>query len=74
MTKRKPLQWFDTEFGLTPDCYDCMDKLHEPMFLEACASVAIEHPTSTGGLAKRFLDRWHANRHRDTGEPVVLGR
>ena len=69
MTKRKPLQWYDTTItgvgvaGKFPDCDHCTELLFMPGFTEAVHSVAIEHPGSPAGLAKRTLDDYHARRH-----------
>lgn len=60
MTKRKPLQWYDTEFGPLPGA---VGHIFAPGFAEACESVAIEHPTSAADLARRVLDHYHAQRH-----------
>ncbi len=70
MTRRKPLGWMSTVWGDLPDCPTCMDRLMVPGFVEAVSSVAIEHPTTSYDLARRALDYFHANRHREEA-PVV---
>lgn len=63
MTRRKPLAWYETELGPTPDCGTCLDRLMEPGFVEAVYSVSIEHPDDPVDLAKRAINRFHASRH-----------
>ncbi len=66
MTKRKPLEWFDSAYGPVPACAVCAGRLFSPGFVEAAYSVAIEHAgTSASTLARRALDHFHANRHRE---------
>lgn len=65
MTRRKPLEWYDTGHGTVPFCDTCMELLSSPGFMEAVYSVSIEHPGDPADLAKRTLDRYHANRHQD---------
>lgn len=68
MTKRKPLQWYGDEGGLLgyPACPECFEKMTSPGLIEACASVGIEHGKSTGLMMREFIDRYHANRHKDS--------
>ena len=68
MTKRRPLEWYDTDFGMWPACDRCVEFLLTPGFREAVASVSIEHPTTADALAKRTLDAYHADRH-DRSDP-----
>jgi hypothetical protein len=69
MTKRKPLQWYDSTVdgagvgGKYPDCDKCTRLLFMPGFTEAVHSVAIEHTGSPAALAKRTIDSYHARRH-----------
>ncbi len=64
MTRRKPLGWYDTGDGLVPDCPDCLEWM-TPMFMEAVYSVAIEFSGDPVDLAKRTIEQYHANRHRE---------
>ncbi|HLL69037.1 MAG TPA: hypothetical protein VK453_25480 [Micromonosporaceae bacterium] len=66
MTKRKPLTWD----GGWPLCEECMELLVSSGFVEACASVAIEHATSAGTLARRTVNEYHARRHPAEMAPV----
>lgn len=66
MTARKPLVWYQSDLGPVPDCVVCMDRLTTPGFVEAVYSVAIEHPGDPLDLARRVIDRYHANRHKET--------
>lgn len=61
----KPLEWYDTGDGWVPDCDPCLGRLCSPMFMEAVYSVSIEHPGDPAGLAKRTIDAYHANGHRE---------
>jgi hypothetical protein len=65
MTKPKPLGWYATDHGPTPDCDTCMDELLSPGFAEAVHSVAIEHPQSPQQLARQAINAYHNKRHRD---------
>lgn len=68
MTKRKPLEWYDTTAGPMPLCPQCADLFCSPMFVEAVFSVLIERPGSPADLARRAVDDYHANRHPGGGE------
>jgi hypothetical protein len=68
MTKRKPLDWYDTGHrigvdGKIPDCDQCHTLLFSPGFVEAVHSVSIGHPGSPGDLARRVIEAYHARRH-----------
>jgi hypothetical protein len=66
LSRRKPLEWYDDgRGGRYPGCTDCFERLVAPMFVEAVYSVSIEHPGDPADLAKRVIDRYHANGHRD---------
>ncbi len=68
MTKRKPLEWFhasDGSDGMIPQCSTCAERYLDPMFMEAVYSVAIERGGGGPDLAKRVIDQFHANRHRE---------
>ncbi len=66
MTKRKPLEWFDSAYGPVPACAVCAERLFAPGFVEAAHSVAIEHAGSSAStLARRALGHFHATRHRE---------
>ncbi len=68
MTKRQPLQWFnvtDGSDGLIPGCDTCAERYLDPMFMEAVCSVALERGSEPAGLARRVIDQFHANRHRE---------
>jgi len=55
-----------------PDRVQNCDKCREfyfaqgPGLVGACASVGIEHGKSTWEMIAIYLDRYHANKHRDT--------
>lgn len=63
MTKRKPLEWYDSELGAMPGCTRCCDLLFRPMFTEAVYSVSIEHPGSPEDLMRRTITQFHERRH-----------
>jgi hypothetical protein len=68
VTKRKPLEWYDSgsDLGIdghVPDCGACCDLLFMPGFTEAVYSVGIEHPGDPADLAKRAVEDYHARRH-----------
>lgn len=61
--RRRPLRWYDTDDGPTPDCPQCLALLWSPMFSEAVHSVSIERPGSPADLAKQAIDSYHAAGH-----------
>lgn len=68
MTKRRALVWYDTGSdvgidGRVPACATCAELLFNPSFIDAVYSVGIEHPGDPADLAKRTIDRFHAERH-----------
>lgn len=70
MTKRKPLAWFSASAnigvdGQLPDCTTCCDFLLRPLFVEAVYSCAIENGGDPAGMARRTINHFHANRHRE---------
>jgi hypothetical protein len=64
MTARAPLVWLDTDFGEVPDCEVCRDRLWQPFYLSACASVGIERGLSAEQAARLDINQFHANGHR----------
>jgi hypothetical protein len=65
VTKRKPLAWYESELGPTPDCGTCMTRMFSPLFTEAVYSVSIEHAGSPADLARRTIEHYHEARHVD---------
>lgn len=65
MTKPKPLEWYATDDGPTPDCGPCVEQLTAPGFAEAVLSVAIEHPQSPQQMVRQAINAYHNKRHRE---------
>ncbi len=70
MTRRKPLEWYDATAdvgvaGKLPGCTTCCEYLTRPMFAEAVYSCSIENGGDPADLARRTIDHYHANRHRE---------
>jgi hypothetical protein len=68
VTKRWPLAWHQVGTKrdiLIPDCPECFEHLTQPMMAEAVYSVAIETGGDPAAMARRVVDRYHANRHRE---------
>lgn len=64
--KRKPLEWYGQEGDRLgyPACDKCMEYFMQPGFIEACASVGIEHGKSTGQMAFDTTNHYHATGHK----------
>lgn len=65
MTKRKPLEWLETEFGDLPDCDECVQLWFSPLFVEAVYSVGIEVGGDAADRARRTIDHYHLSRHKE---------
>ncbi len=65
MTKRKPLEWLDTEWGDLPDCDECAQLMFSPLFVEAVHSIGIENGGDAGERARRTIDHYHLSRHKE---------
>jgi hypothetical protein len=66
VTRRRPLAWYLTDAGDTPDCGPCLEHLFTaPHLREAVASVSIEHPMSAAELTRQYIETFHTNNHEE---------
>ena len=63
MTKRVKLRWFTMDGHEWPECQLCLTRMADPVTVDACASVGLEHGKSTHEMMKEYLAVFHETGH-----------